>query len=177
MATSFSSRNTLRVKLTFEQRPAQGIRKVGFNEVDTLERSCVSICKTQMINLCKEILTSIFLFRWSLHSYPEKSRLSARLYHLWGHDVHCKRHIDAWFPDCAKLWGIWQAAHFYDGCFGQHCLVFVVKQHMLKASRHQCNAASVPVAITVLLQDVKDFPRWCFPLWSPVVSKSRRCQE
>lgn len=150
-------------------RKPQGPSSVAFNEVDTLENSCVSICKTQMVNFCEKILTRIFLCWWRLRSYPDKSRLSASLYPLWGCDFYYKWHIDAWFPACVKLWGIWQAAHFSDGCFEQHCLVFVVKQHMLKASRHQCKAASIPVAIIVLLQDVKDSPRWCFPLWSPAI--------
>lgn len=181
MATSFTDRKTLKVKLAFEQKPAQGIRNPKAPPQWPLMR-LTHLSTLVFLSVKLELLLSAK--KSSLGSFPidEVSVVILRnpgyLQVCTPYEVMISTLNDTSMPDCAcvKLWGIWQAAYFSDGCFERHCLVFVVKQHMLKASRHQCKA-SIPVAITVLLQDVKDSPRWCFPLWSPAVSKSMGGQE
>lgn len=141
VATSFNSRNALRVKLTFEQRPAQDTRNPQIPPPGqwalmrlTHWSTLVFLSVKPKWFVCAKKSSLASFFRWSLRSYPDKSRLSARLYPLCGHDLRYKWHIDASFPDWAKSWGIWQAARFCDGCFGWHCFVLVVKQHIFQTS-------------------------------------------
>lgn len=73
---------------------------------------------------------------------------------LWGHD---KWRIDAWFltvqnhrslTGCTLLWWLFWTA----------LLSSCSQIAQVETSRHQCKAASVPVAITVLLQAVIGMP-------------------
>lgn len=130
--------------------------------------------KTQMVNLWKEIITRTFQvtssqLSWEIQAICKTVPLTAR-------DFHYKWHIGAGFPGCTKSRES-DELHTSLVVALDTMSVFVVTQHSQKASRHQGKAASIPVAITVLLQDGNGSPRWCFPPWSPVGSKHRRGQE